>query len=184
MGSLFQKSLTDLVKGIRAHPQDVSSYIASCLAEIKEARAHAARATTAALATTPLRAGGQVQVAFDQAASCVEACLPAGSLLPSTPGHATRHVRPARSRADARVRRFVGRIPFCRRDGPAALPCEADRHTCCGAGIAAQPYTSRLPRPATPVRRRSTIPPRSLCSRRIYTARRSRAASSTRCESL
>ena len=35
---MFEKTLTDLVKGIRAHPHDEASYISGCLAEIKEVR--------------------------------------------------------------------------------------------------------------------------------------------------
>jgi len=36
MNSLFQKSLADLVRGIRTNKKNESTYIASCLAEIKE----------------------------------------------------------------------------------------------------------------------------------------------------
>jgi AP-3 complex subunit delta-1 len=36
MNNLFQKSLADLVRGIRTNKKNESTYIASCLAEIKE----------------------------------------------------------------------------------------------------------------------------------------------------
>ncbi len=33
---MFEKTLSDMVKGIRAHPRDEGRYISTCLAEIKE----------------------------------------------------------------------------------------------------------------------------------------------------
>lgn len=36
MNAMFQKSLSDLVRGIRAHKKDEAQFISSCLQEIKE----------------------------------------------------------------------------------------------------------------------------------------------------